>query len=219
MKFFIEQFIDWQGLSDKVIIVPSKQEAVLGVPFFEWAEKIDVLEERFLAYWVSIAQKKILFIEAGCGSLSLLLKLNELVQKGVKKFFFINRAVTYKKKIKNGAAFLVQKSRLLSLNKAVSLNLKKTDFKDNKLIHMGNNLSLNENHIFLKKKINDELKIEKNIDCISIGDYDFIRFLKEKKAEGLCINYICKNLFVNDQTDDEDTGFTNAMTFLIDYLV
>ncbi len=205
MKFFTNQYINCKSFPDTALLVSSRQETIIGAAFFDYAQKIEVQQEQFLAYLVSLLNKKLLLIETS-GPFALLCCLDELKNKGVKNYFFINEAISVNPSVAIGDIIVLEQSKMISGNQYISAKksiINKINFSKN--VKKGVNLSVDLNHIFFN---NSNKKKYNNIDTLSIGDYYFLKYIKENKLNGFSINYIVGNL----STDIKDKkSFNNAM--------
>lgn len=209
MQSFIKPYITLEKLPDLAILIPEKLNTINAVVFFSCAEKVEVLEEKFLCFFVYLKNKKFLLVESGISSFSLLSRMKELEEKGVKKYIFVNKAYKPDKKKSPNNIFLINKSVLNSSKKSISLNTElMAALNKNQSIKTGNNLSMDIDDIFFKKSIKPGKKEISGFDTLSIGDYYFLKYLKQKKLSGAAINYI----------GDEGKYFTAVMNLVVDYL-
>ncbi|MBU1075739.1 MAG: hypothetical protein KKH98_00505 [Spirochaetes bacterium] len=218
MNHFINEYIKNVELPETVILVPSPQEAITGVTFFDYANKLEILENRFLAYIVAIKNRRFLLVEAGKGDFSLLERLQEMMKNKVKKYLFLNRAFSLKKKIPAEDIIVVKESGLLSGKTTVSpdKDLIKL-FKPDDRIQQGKNVSLDINYLFFKRSPRKSPPGFKNFDIASVGDHAFLKYLKENKLSGISIDYVVGEF--PDKMGDEDIAFRNAMSYLIEHFL
>ncbi len=208
-----DECIKKESLPEIAILIANKQETIIGVTFFKSAYKIEVEEERFLCYGASMSGKEAVLIEAGEGVYTLLSRMEELKNKGVKNFIFVNKGLSVNKKISEGDILLVLRSELYSHNKVIDSesDIVKKDYYQND-IKKGSNITIEMNDIFFKKNI-DKKKLSTG-DAVSVSDFYFLQYLKKNKLSGFSINYITGDVFKEIKKKD-DEYFKKAMEFVV----
>ena len=208
MQSFIKPYITLEKMPELAILIPEKLDTINAVVFFSSAEKVEVIEEKFLCFFVYLKNKKFLLLESGRYGFSLLSRMKELEEKGVKKFIFVNNAFRPDKKKSPNNIFLINKSVLSSSKKSISLNTELMEaLNKNQSIKTGSNLSMDIDDIFFKKSIKQAKREISGFNTLSIGDYYFLKYLKQNKLSGTAINY----------TGDKEKYFAAVMNLLVDH--
>lgn len=226
MQLFVKSYITSNILPELAILIPEKLDTINASVFFTKAGKIEVVEEQFLAYFVYLENRKFLIIESGRGAYTLLSRMTELKNKNVNKFLFVNKGYSLNKKNAPGDILLLKKSVLSSSEKSISVNTElMQSLKENQSIKTGVNLSIDIDELFFNNKIKSGFSLSSytgkkeitKFNTLSVGDFYFLKYIKQNKLSGAAMNYITGYMFQED-SGDGDEYFNKAMNLVVEYL-